>query len=291
MAKEVIKLIFKTLHMIVENKSITRDDISKLVFGAKNKYEHRNEVYLIERKYVENRYLWMYCQYDNSKLYGEVVLDTMKEKQHKNTRKKNEVELRKQLFVIIDSETHLVYISDIAKKGMIKEYLSEELQADVIIKNVYSSLDEFQDAIKYLKKLKFTQQRNIMNVVDNESIFMQQVSELGLDMPEKITMQIEYPNTLIGSLRNGIQNIKQKREQGYFKDIVLIGVDDSGIEQSFDFSSVVKNIEILTRKNEDERYDNEEVEAEDFLLAYLALVHLKLENNGIVTAVNPIFSI
>ena len=99
-----------------------------------------------------------------------------------------------------------------------------------------------------------------MNVVDNESIFMQQVSELGLDMPEKITMQIEYPNTLIGSLRNGIQNIKQKKEQGYFKDIVLIGVDDSGIEQSFDFSSVVKNIEILTRKNEDERYDNEEVE-------------------------------
>lgn len=86
------------------------------MFWCKNKYEHRNEVYLIERKYVENRYLWMYCQYDNSKLYGEVVLDTMKEKQHKNTRKKNEVELRKQLFVIIDSETHLVYISDIAKR-------------------------------------------------------------------------------------------------------------------------------------------------------------------------------
>lgn len=56
MAKEVIKLIFKTLHMIVENKSITRDDISKLVFGAKNKYEHRNEVYLIERKYLFHLY-------------------------------------------------------------------------------------------------------------------------------------------------------------------------------------------------------------------------------------------
>lgn len=133
MAKEVIKLIFKTLHMIIENTTITKDDISKLVSNAKNKYEHRNEVNLIERKYVENRYLWMYCQYDNSKLYGEVVLDTEKEKQHKNTRKKNEVELRKQLFVIIDSETHLVYISDIAKKGVVKEYLSEELQADVII--------------------------------------------------------------------------------------------------------------------------------------------------------------
>ena len=70
----------------------------------------------------------------------------------------------------------------------------------------------------------------------------------------------DKPISYYACLRNGIQNIKQKREQGYFKDIVLIGVDDSGIEQSFDFSSVVKNIEILTRKNEDERYDNEEVE-------------------------------
>lgn len=246
--------------MILENRSITQDDISKIVSSKNNKYESRNEVYLIERKCVENRYLWMYCQYDNSKLYGEVVLDTQKEKQHKNTRKKNEIELRKQLFVIIDSETHLVYISDIAKKGMVKDYLSEELKENVIIKNVYSSLDEFQDAIKCLKKLKFTQHRNIFNLLGNESIFMQQVSELGLDMPEKITMQIEYPNTLIGSLKNGLQSLKQKREEGYFEDIVLIGVDDSGIEQSFDFSSVVKKIEILPQKNENERYDKDEVE-------------------------------
>lgn len=255
-----MKLIFKTLHIVIENRYISTEDLGKLASSAKNKYVYRNEVYLIERKYIDNRYLWLYCQYDNAKLYGEIVFDTKREKQHKNTRNKNEVELRKQLFIVIDSETHFVYISDIAKKGMVKEYLSEELQADVIIKSVYSSLDEFQDAIKYLKKLKFTQHRNIINVADNESIFMQQVNELGFDMPEKITMQIEYPNTLIGSVRNGIQNIKQKKEQGYFKDIVLIGVDDSGIEQYFNFSSVVKNIEILTQKNDDERYDKEEVE-------------------------------
>jgi len=79
-------------------------------------------------------------------------------------------------------------------------------------------------------------------------------------MPEKITMQIEYSNTLVGNLRDGIQNIKQKRTHGLFKDIVLVGIDDSGIEHNFDFSSVIKNIEILTHKNEDERYDKEEVE-------------------------------
>lgn len=183
--------------MIVEGKTLSNVDISKIVSDGRNKYEHINEVYLIEKEYVENRYLWMYCQYDNAKLYGEVVLDTKREKKLKNTRKKNEVELRKQLFVIIDIQTQLVYISDISKKSVVKEYLSEELQADVIVKNVYSSLEEFQEAVKYLKKLKFTQHRNIQNVADNESIFMQQVNEMGLDMPEKITMQILLPMELL----------------------------------------------------------------------------------------------
>lgn len=251
---------FKTLHLIIESHNPINNDIDKLITFGKNKYIHKNEVYLIEKKYVENRYLWMYCQYDNCKLYGEVVLDTKEEKQRKNTRKKNEIELRKQLFIVFDVETGLLYLSDIAKKSIVKAYLSEELQADVIIKNVYASLDEFQESVTHLKRLKFTQYRNIQNSIDNESIFMQQVSALGLDMPDKITMQIEYPNTFIGNIKNGIQNIKKKREQGYFSDIILIGEDDEGIEQSFNFASVVKNLEIITRKNEDERYDKDEVE-------------------------------
>lgn len=226
--------------------------------------EYNNEVFLIEKKIVDNRYLWMYCQYDNSKLYGEIVLDTEKEKQHKNTRKKYEIELRKQLFLILDTESQLLYLSDITKKGAIKAYFTEELQADIIIKNLYSSLDEFQKSVKVLKKLKFTQYRNISNTLDKESIFMQQANELGLDMPEKIMMQIEYPNTFVGNLKNGIQILKKKKDQGYFSDIILIGEDDFGIEQSFDFTSIIKNIEVAVRKNEDDRYDENEVERNFF---------------------------
>lgn len=150
--KEGMKLKFKALHIIIEGHSSIYDDVKKIISFGKNKYEHNNEVFLIEKKIVDNRYLWMYCQYENSKLYGEIVLDTEKEKQHKNTRKKNEIELRKQLFLILDTESHLLYLSDIAKKGAIKTYFSEELQADIIIKNLYSSLDEFQKSVKILKK-------------------------------------------------------------------------------------------------------------------------------------------
>lgn len=130
--------------------------------------------------------------------------------------------------------------------------------------NLYSSLDEFQKSVKVLKKLKFTQYRNISNTLDKESIFMQQANELGLDMPEKIMMQIEYPNTFVGNLKNGIQILKKKKDQGYFSDIILIGEDDFGIEQSFDFTSIIKNIEVAVRKNEDDRYDENEVERNFF---------------------------
>ena len=206
----------------------------------------------------------MKCINEISKFNGEIDLDTEKEKKQKTPRNKNELELRKQLFLILDTESQLLYLSDITKKGAIKAYFTEELQADIIIKNLYSSLDEFQKSVKILKKLKFTQYRNISNTLDKESIFMQQANELGLDMPDKIMMQIEYPNTFVGNLKNGIQSLKKKKDQGYFSDIILIGEDDFGIEQSFDFTSIIKNIEVAVKKNEDDRYDENEVERNFF---------------------------
>lgn len=89
---------------------------------------------------------------------------------------------------------------------------------------------------------------------------MQQTNILGLDLPDKITMQVEYTDTLIGKVKNGMQELKQKRDQGLFTDIIVIGEDDFGIEQSFDFRSVIKNIEINVNKNEDDRYNDKEVE-------------------------------
>ena len=120
--------------------------------------------------------------------------------------------------------------------------------------------EEFQEGVKFLKKVKFTQYRNVVNTLDKKSIFTQQTNILGLDLPDKITMQVEYTDTLIGKVKNGMQELKQKRDQGLFTDIIVIGEDDFGIEQSFDFRSVIKNIEINVNKNEDDRYNDKEVE-------------------------------
>ena len=251
---------FKTFQLIINGCNPVGTDIEKIVQRGNGKYEHGNEVYLIEQKNVDERYIWMYCQYENAKLYGEVVLDTKREIERKNTRKRNEIELRKQLFIIYDIEENLLYLSDMSKKSFVKEYLIDILHTEVIIKNIYASLEEFQNSIKRLKKLKFTQYYNVQNMLGDESIFLKEANALGLDLPNKITMQVEYQNSLIGNIKEGLQKIKYKKEKGYFEDIILIGEDDQGIEQNFNFSSLVKNIVINISKNENEQYDNKEVE-------------------------------
>ena len=51
------------------------------------------------------------------------------------------------------------------------------------------------------------------------------------------------------------------------KEVIVIGVDDEGVEQTFDFSSVIKRIDISPIKDENEQYDPREVR--ELLLAEL----------------------
>ena len=45
-----------------------------------------------------------------------------------------------------------------------------------------------------------------------------------------------------------------------YSNTVVIGCDDEGVEQTFDFSSVMKRIEISPQKDENEHYDPQEVQ-------------------------------
>ena len=57
------------------------------------------------------------------------------------------------------------------------------------------------------------------------------------------------------------------RDRAQFENVVIIGCDDDGIEQTFDFSSVIKRIQIKPCKDENEHYNPQEVK--DMLLQEL----------------------
>ena len=82
---------FKTCQLIIETPNKIEDDMNKVVTLGNSKMIYNNEIYYIIKKIVKNKYLWLYCQYDNAKLYGDIVVDTKNEKEHKNTRKKTNI--------------------------------------------------------------------------------------------------------------------------------------------------------------------------------------------------------
>lgn len=216
--------------------------------------DYGSDWYEVQKEVLEDRFLWMYCEYDNATIYNENVLNGENDAKEQNPRSRSQVELRKQLFVCYDITTRLLYMSNIEKRGFVKHYISHTLQKDASMKNIYTSLDEFQDAVTTIKGLKFVQQRNFMNLVP-ESIFQQQANLYGLDCPEKITMQVDYGGTPVAQVKGTLQNFKQWRDAGQFESIILIGLDDAQVEQSFDFSSMIQAIELSVAKDGNGRYD------------------------------------
>lgn len=66
----------------------------------------------------------------------------------------------------------------------------------------------------------------------------------------------------MAKIQKTIQNFKMSKDNGEFESIILIGLDDDSIEQSFDFSSMIKAIEINPSKNENRRYAPHNVRTE-----------------------------
>lgn len=252
---------FKNFELYVDNRVFDSSDMKQIVSADVDYFQHNKEIYLIDKKIIDERFLWIYCQFDNEKLYGETVLDKEAETTFENTRDKNHIELRKQLFVLYDNKTSTLYTNDFNKKSFIKAYLKSVLvDKEIVIKNIYASLDEFKNAVKKIKKIRFARRYDMIANMEPDSIFDPRGSIFGLDLPDKYVLQVEYENKPIEMVTEALNGLKRRRDHGYFEEIVLIGENDSGVEESFNFSTLMKNIEVNPYKNENERFDEKEVE-------------------------------
>ena len=127
--------------------------------------------------------------------------------------------------------------------------MNDVLQKKVQIKNIYRSIDEFVETVRYLREVTFVQTRNLMNSTP-ESIFSQTVNIYGLDIPEKMRLKVEYGGTPIGYLQEKLYDIKRKLNSSEYENVVLVGIDDAGMEQKFNFSTMIKSVAIKAEKDE-----------------------------------------
>ncbi|MDD4510003.1 MAG: hypothetical protein PHY23_03715 [Oscillospiraceae bacterium] len=259
---------FSSMLLYVNDEFPTKLTFTKLQDIGRVLYRKGNFLYSVEQEFVKENYYWMYFQYDNESLYSDTVVDTSDNSEKSNPRPKNQVEMRYQLFACYDLEKHLLYLSDYNKKATVTDYISDMLQTTVMTKNVLKSIDEFVSAVKYLKSVTFTQRRTLYTDIP-DSIFRKQANLFGLDLPEHSKLKLDYGFSPIGIVKTTLQNWGLKRDSGEFDDVIVVGIDDSGFENTFNFSTMIASIEFDLTRDENYRYNPESVRV--LLLAKLGV--------------------
>lgn len=259
---------FSSMLLYVNDEFPTKRVFERLLEKGRTLYRKGNFLYSIEQELIDDKYFWMYFQYDNESLYTDTVVDTTDNSAKSNPRPKNQVEMRYQLFACYDMERHLLYVSDYSKKSTITDYIEEMLQEPVMVKNVLKSLDEFVAVVKYLKSVTFAQRRTLYTST-TDSIFQRQASMFGLDLPEHSKLKLDYGASPIGIAKTTLQNWQIKRESGEFDDVIVVGVDDAGFESTFNFSTMISSIEIELQRDDNYRFNQYNVQV--LLLAKLGV--------------------
>lgn len=247
------------------NREASLEDLKQVCEVGKTMFLSKKKKYLyaIDTSIIEDRFFWLACDYDDAASFRNYVVNQKSGAMEPNPRNKNQVELRKQFFACYDSVTHFLYISDLDRKSALADYLSDAIQKDFVINNVYSSVDEFCNRITTIRGFRYMQ---VNDLFSRSGDLFNQVSDIwGLDAPKKIRMKVSYDGIPVHEGRKLIEQFYRDKEQ--FKDIIVIGCDDAGVEQTFDFSSIIKRIEISPTKDENEQFNWQDVQ--NLLLAEL----------------------
>lgn len=78
---------FKTFQLIIDGHSPQNQDIIKISNQGNEIFHQGSELFEIEKSIIEDRFLWLSCQYDNSELYNEEVWNEDENKKEDNPRK------------------------------------------------------------------------------------------------------------------------------------------------------------------------------------------------------------
>ena len=251
-------MTFKTLQLIVNGDFLIEEDLQKIKNSNISIFHYNSNLFSVKSKIIEDRFLWLYFQFDNTEVYSEYVWNDELKVSEGNPRKKSQIEYRYQLFICYDEKNYRLYISDIKKCGFVKAYFEEILGKSVETKNIISSLEEFEKIVTILKQVILVQYNNLFTNSEN-SMFSNIINAYGLDGANRLYMKVDFENQPIEKMKNIFRKFKNKRG-GEIGEVVIVGEDAQGIKHSFDFSSIIKSITIDAKKNSNGHYVNEDVQ-------------------------------
>ena len=140
---------------------------------------------------------------------------------------------------------------------MFADYILPELK--VRVRERLSSLDDFAAVVRSIKKVKYTQTKNLVNL-HPESLFAQRYDPLGLDLPDKLTSTLEFDTGLhVRPFIDKLRDMITRHNTREIESLEVTGEDADGFDQLFSLEKIVKSIDVEVKADDDGRYDPEAV--------------------------------
>lgn len=253
-------MLFKSYSLIVDEQYPDASLLNQIANKGVHRLSTNSYSYQFNIRFEERRFLLLAVDFDDGK-YSETVYDTEAETEKQNPRKRYELEYADQFFACYDLQAKELYLSSAQRKSAIKllfaEFIDPKLK--IYIREHLSSVEEFAAVVRSIKKVKYTQTRNLVNM-NPTGLFAQCYNPLGLEMPDKLISTLEYDTgihakTVIEKLRSLVSSKKTKE----IDSLEILGIDDEGFEQLFSLEKVVKSIPVTLEADDDGRYDPEQV--------------------------------
>lgn len=253
-------MLFKSFSLIVDESYPDTALLNRMANDRVRRINIGEFSYKFCLQFVDERFFLMAVDYSDGK-YSDTVYDTESESEKENPKKRYEIEYKDQFFACYDVEKCELYISNIQRKSAVRalfaDYILPELK--VRVRERLSSLDDFAAVVRSIKRVKYTQTKNLVNL-HPDSLFAQRYDPLGLDLPDKLTSTLEFDTGLharpiIDKLRDMISRHNSRE----IESLEVTGEDADGFDQLFSLDKIVKSIVVEVDADADGRYDSDEI--------------------------------
>lgn len=258
------KLVFTNYQIMVYERFnyrlIELADFENIPITYNTKFTSEDVVYDIDIEKIYNNFIWIYAKYGNPKPCPRDLYDNVKQKYLQNNRKKNQVEMKNQLFALYSKEKQILYCSSSKKRSLLKNLLKNILQKEIDISNIYIDIGEFEQKIKQLDVIKFSSTDNLFtqNVPLNKAF----KNYLGIDTDINFKIEISCQTDSKNLIDKILFRIRQATNQMEINDLILVGKSNEEFEEIFNQGTFTKKFEIYLNENDEGLLKPEDVQTQ-----------------------------
>ncbi len=239
--------------------SIINDEDTEIeeVTRRKSKEKEIVSIKKIGKGTIDNRFITICFSSGDKYPYSDKIINSDLEEQE-NPRTPEELELDKQLFVLIDSKTQRIFISNLKKKLYLKDWLKDKINKDIVIKAIIQE-EQFIDKIESIDKISFSITPSLFNSGNRGLLSEELVKDIfGFDA-EKACIELSYKNRRKSKKIIDKLNFL-KKHKNEFDEITIIGRGDDNFESIFNMNEVITKVVIKVRiDNKSKLFDEQEV--------------------------------